>query len=157
MVPYSHVLWAGLWSGIAGDAVARASAVVRAEARKQIGTVPPSALLLARVNQDLQAMRHNWQHIAQEFDEIAANPSREAELTTMNWALRLNQLKCACSEAGPKIVHQALQIAGLMGFKNDSPYSVGRHYRDLLSASLMVSNERISAKSASMLLVVKDD
>lgn len=157
MVPYSHVLWAGLWSGIAADAVSRASAMVRAEARKRIGETPPSAILLARVSQDLQSMRHNWQHVATEFDEISADAGRREALTTMNWALRFNQLKCACSEAGPRIVHQALQIAGLMGYKNDSPYSLGRHYRDLLSASLMVSNERIAAKSASLLLVVKDD
>ncbi len=53
-------------------------------------------------------------------------------------------------------MHQALQIVGVLGYKNDSPFSVGRHYRDLLSASLMISNERIKSKSASMLLVYKD-
>ncbi|MEJ1963844.1 MAG: hypothetical protein WDO56_20725 [Gammaproteobacteria bacterium] len=44
-----------------------------------------------------------------------------------------------------------------MGYKNDSPVSVGRHYRDVLSAALMISNERIASKSASMLLVFKAD
>jgi acyl-CoA dehydrogenase len=44
-----------------------------------------------------------------------------------------------------------------MGYKNDSKYSVGRHYRDTLSAALMVSNERIAGRSAAMLLVFKDD
>jgi acyl-CoA dehydrogenase len=34
MVPYSHILWAALWLGIATDAVNRASAFVRAAARK---------------------------------------------------------------------------------------------------------------------------
>jgi len=43
-----------------------------------------------------------------------------------------------------------------MGYKNDSPFSVGRHYRDALSASLMISNERMIAKNASMLLVLKE-
>ena len=55
-----------------------------------------------------------------------------------------------------QLVHQALQIVGLLGYKNDSPFSVGRHYRDTLSASIMISNERIASKSASMLLVYKD-
>jgi acyl-CoA dehydrogenase len=62
----------------------------------------------------------------------------------------------ACSEAAPKIVHEALQIIGINGYKNDSKFSVGRHYRDALSASLMISNDRIAGKSASMLLVFKD-
>ena len=34
-------------------------------------------------------------------------------------------------------------------------FSVGRHYRDALSAALMISNDRIFAKSASMLLVLQ--
>ena len=156
MVPYSHVLWAALWSGIAADTVSKAGAVVRAAARKNIGEVPPSALQLAKVSQDLQAMRHNWHSVADEFDRVVA-AGRDTELTTMQWALRFNQLKCAASELGPRIAHQSLQIAGLMGYKNDSPFSLSRQYRDLLSGSLMVSNERISAKSAALLLVVKDD
>ena len=40
---------------------------------------------------------------------------------------------------------------------DDSPFSVGRHYRDTLSASLMIGNDRIASKSASMLLVLKDE
>ncbi|HYL18875.1 MAG TPA: acyl-CoA dehydrogenase, partial [Burkholderiales bacterium] len=40
--------------------------------------------------------------------------------------------------------------------KNDSPFSLGRHYRDVLSASLMISNDRIAGKNASMLLIYKD-
>ena len=74
----------------------------------------------------------------------------------LGWALRLNNLKIASSEATPQIVHKALQIVGILGYKNDSPFSLGRHYRDSLSGSLMISNDRINAKSASMLLVFKD-
>ena len=70
--------------------------------------------------------------------------------------VQLNNLKIACSEAAPQIVHRALQILGVLGYKNDTPFSLGRHYRDVLSASLMISNERIASKSASMLLVYKD-
>ena len=46
----------------------------------------------------------------------------------------------------PKIVHDALQIVGIGGYKNDGKFSVGRNYRDALSAALMVSNERIFGK-----------
>ena len=78
-------------------------------------------------------------------------------LLSIAWALKFNNLKIAASEAAPQIVHQALQIIGILGYKNDSPFSLSRQYRDTLSASLMISNERIAAKSASMLLVLKDD
>jgi acyl-CoA dehydrogenase len=157
MVPYSHILWASLWWGIAADAVAKAAAFVRGEARKKPGVVPASANRLAEVQVMLQAMRHNWMTIANEFDEIVASGRQADELTTVGWALKMNNLKIAASEAAPQIVHRALQIIGIMGYKNDSKFSVGRHYRDTLSASLMVSNDRILHKSAAMLMVFKDD
>lgn len=53
-------------------------------------------------------------------------------------------------------MHQALQVTGILGYKNDSKFSLGRHYRDTLSGALMISNDRIAAKNASMLLVFKD-
>jgi acyl-CoA dehydrogenase len=159
MVPYSHILWSALWSGIAADAIGRAAAFVRAGARKNPGSVPPNAIRLARAHVELQAMRNNWEACAIQFDEMTASDDRAARETlgTMGWALKMNQLKMACSEMAPRLCHEALQIIGIMGYKNDSPFSVGRHYRDVLSAALMVSNERIAAKSASMLLVFKDD
>jgi acyl-CoA dehydrogenase len=157
MVPYSHILWAALWWGIAADAVARAARFVRAEARKKPGTVPPGATRLAEVSTQLQAMRHNWLSLATEFDERDAGPAGAQELLSMGWALKMNNLKVNASETAPQVVHKALQIIGVMGFKNDSKFSVTRHYRDALSAALMISNDRILAKSASMLLVFKDD
>jgi len=157
MVPYSHILWASLWTGIAGDALGRAAQFVRGEARKKPGTVPPNATRLARAHVDLQAMRHNWESCAQEFDELGDGPGARETLGSMGWALRMNQLKMNISEMAPKIVHEALQIIGIMAYKNDSKFTVGRHYRDVLSGALMVSNERIAGKSASMLLVFKDD
>jgi acyl-CoA dehydrogenase len=156
MVPYSHILWSALWWGIAADAVARAATFVRGQARQAPGSVPPTAQRLAEVSIQLQAMKQNWFSAAQAFDAIGATASEQEQLLGIGWALRLNNLKVSCSEAAPQIVHRALQIVGILGYKNDSPFSLGRHYRDVLSASLMIANDRINAKSASMLLVFKD-
>jgi acyl-CoA dehydrogenase len=156
MVPYSHILWSSLWWGIAADAVGRAANFVRGQARQTPGTVPPTATRLAEVSLQLQTMKQTWMSAAQAFDAIAPGAAAQEELLSIGWALRLNNLKIACSEAAPQIVHRALQIVGILGYKNDSPFSLGRQYRDVLSASLMISNDRIAAKSASMLLVFKD-
>jgi acyl-CoA dehydrogenase len=153
MVPYSHMLWSSLWWGIAADAVARAANFVRGQARQTPGATPPTAARLAEVWTQLQSMKQTWWAAAQAFDALADD--RDA-LMGMPWALRLNNLKVACSEAAPRIVHAALQIVGILGYKNDSPFSLGRHYRDVLSASIMISNDRINAKNAAMLLVSKD-
>ena len=156
MLPYSHILWASLWWGIAADAVGKAASFVRGQARQTPGTVPPTATRLAEVSLQLQVMKQNWVSAAQAFDDIGPTAVAQEELSSIGWALRLNNLKIACSEAAPQIVHRALQIVGVLGYKNDSPFSLGRQYRDSLSASLMISNDRIAAKSASMLLVFKD-
>jgi acyl-CoA dehydrogenase len=104
----------------------------------------------------LQTMKQVWLSAPQAFDEVADTPEGRDKLLGMGWALRLNNQKVTCSETAPQIVHKALQIVGILGYKNDSPFSLGRHYRDSLSGSLMISNDRINAKSASMLLVFKD-
>jgi acyl-CoA dehydrogenase len=69
----------------------------------------------------------------------------------------MNNLKIRSSELAPQIVHEALQIIGVLAYKNDSPFSVARQYRDALSGALMISNDRIVQQSGSMLLVFKDE
>jgi acyl-CoA dehydrogenase len=156
MVPYSHVLWAALWTGIATDAVQKAASHVRSQARKTPGTPPPTAQRLAEVSVQLQSMRQHWQSVAEAYDICVQQADAAQALLGMAWSLRFNNLKIALSEAAPQVVHKALQIVGLLGYKNDSPLSLSRQYRDVLSASLMLSNDRIAAQSASMLLVLKE-
>jgi acyl-CoA dehydrogenase len=157
MVPYSHILWSSLWWGIAANAVSLAAEFVRAGARKNPGTVPPTAVRLAEVSNQLQAMRHNWLALATEFDDLGDAPAGRNELLSISWALKMNNLKINASETAPQIVHKALQIIGILAYKNDTKFSLGRQFRDTLSAALMISNERITSKSASMLLVLKDN
>ena len=57
----------------------------------------------------------------------------------------------------PEIVAGALSVCGISGYRNDSPFAVGRHLRDAHGASLMVSNDRILAANAAMLLLHKED
>jgi acyl-CoA dehydrogenase len=46
---------------------------------------------------------------------------------------------------------------GISANNNDSKFSLGRNYRDALSGALMISNDRIFTKNASMLLIYKDE
>ena len=62
----------------------------------------------------------------------------------------------AASEQAPRVCQGAMGVCGIVGFKNDTPFSVGRHLRDTMSASLMVANERIHQTNASLLLIAQD-
>ena len=77
------------------------------------------------------------------------------ELFTLGYAIRINGLKISASERVAEICRDALAICGIVGYKNDTPFSVGRHLRDALSATLMIANDRIHATNAALLLVHK--
>lgn len=155
MVPVSHILWSHLWLGIATDAFDRARAFVRAAAKRTPGETPPVAIRLSHLMSDLSLLRAEVYSALGEFVEASEEPGRE-RLSTMALALRFNNLKIAASEQAPRVCQGALGVCGIMGFKNDTPFSVGRHLRDTMSACLMVANERIHQTNASLLLIAKD-
>jgi len=154
MVPISHILWSHLWLGIATDAFTRARAFVRAAAKRKPGEVPPAAIRLSELMSELSLLRAEVSSGLREFVEASAGD--RARLSEMASILRFNNLKIAASEQAPRVCQDALGVCGIMGFKNDTPFSVGRHLRDTMSACLMVANERIHQTNASLLLIAKD-
>jgi acyl-CoA dehydrogenase len=90
-----------------------------------------------------------------QFVVASEEPGRES-LTTMRSALRFNNLKIAASEQAPRVCQGAMGVTGIVGFKNDTPFSVGRHLRDTMSACLMIANERIHQTNAGLLLIAKE-
>jgi acyl-CoA dehydrogenase len=157
MVPFSHILWSSCWLGIATAALARAHEFVRQQARSKPGTVPPAALRLAEAYNLLQLMRTNVHDVAEECEDLMKGEGGVEALSSIPFALKMNNVKISSSQLVVQIVQQALLICGIAGYKNDSAFALGRHLRDALSASLMVSNDRICAANASMLLVLKND
>jgi acyl-CoA dehydrogenase len=155
MVPVSHLLWAHLWLGIATDAFDRARSFVRAAARQKPGEPVPAAVRLSHVMSELSLLRAEVRSALDDF--VAADEAGDRErLSTMASALRFNNLKIAASEQAPRVCQGAMGVCGIVGFKNDTPFSVGRHLRDTMSACLMVANERIHQTNAGLLLIAKE-
>jgi acyl-CoA dehydrogenase len=48
------------------------------------------------------------------------------------------------------------KVAGIAAYRNNSEFSLGRHLRDALSASLMISNERIVEYNATLQMLYRD-
>jgi acyl-CoA dehydrogenase len=105
----------------------------------------------------LQTMRANVHDVAEESERLMRSDGGTEALSSIAFALKMNNLKVATSQLVVQIVHHALLICGIQGYKNDSKFGVGRHLRDAHSAALMVGNDRIYGTNASMLLVLKDD
>jgi acyl-CoA dehydrogenase len=155
MVPVTHLLWSHVWLGIATEAFDRARAFVRGQARQRPGETPPTAVRLSRLMGSLALLRAEVRSELAAFVAVGDGPARE-ELSTMARILQLNNLKISASEQTPQICLGALEICGIAGYRNDSPYSIGRLLRDALSGPLMIANERIHQTNASLLLVAKD-
>jgi acyl-CoA dehydrogenase len=155
MHPVSHIVWSSLWLGIAADAVNRARAYVRGEARKNPNLPPMSSLRLAEVDIVLNGMRNNVNTVTADYYRLLQQDDEEA-FKSFGFATRVNNLKLSSSQLVVDIVGRAMLICGINGYRNDSKFTLGRHLRDAYGAALMVNNDRILAHNATMLLALRE-
>ncbi len=153
MLPVTHILWSSVWLGIATDAVSRARAYVRAEAKRKPGTTPASATRLAEATVKLQQMKAAVLMAIRQYELARETPDL---LTGLSFGVALSTLKVTTSELVLEVVDRSIRACGLAGYRNDTPYSLGRHLRDAQSAALMIGNDRIVAHLANQLLVQRD-
>jgi len=165
MTPTSHLLWGGVWTGIAVAAVARARKFLRAQARRHPGVPLPGGARLMHAIGLLDSMQARLAVLIRDYDashalgsdrsvvsdELAGWPTGIARATT------LNMLKHDVSEMCHQAVLQSMLICGMAGYKNDTDFSVGRHLRDVLSAQLMINNDRIAANTGALLLAQRSE
>jgi acyl-CoA dehydrogenase len=152
MVPVSHLVWSSVWLGIATDAVRRARRAVRDDARRQGSTGGNTRLA------DLVARLHAMRGVVHEaVAEYASRMHDPDALGTMAYAIRVNNLKLSASESLVDIVQSAMRVAGIAGYRLDSPVSIGRALRDSLGAIVMISNDRILAANATLLMASRED
>ncbi len=154
MLATSHLLWSSLWYGIANSAVQRAQNFVRAEAKRKPSVIPPGALRVAEASDMLQLMKSNTAEGLRRFSH-AKNDSDE--LTSIGFAVAMNNVKTSASRLAVDIINHAMLVCGIMGYKNNTPFSLGRHLRDAMSAQLMISNDRIFGNTSNLLLVHRLD
>lgn len=155
VVPFSHLLWAHVWLGIALGAFDRAQHFVRQQARQKPGVTPPAALPLSHLSTKMAEFRALVKSATQEYVAMIETGDR-APLSTIGYAVRINNVKIAASEAVAECCQMALRVCGILGYKNGGPFSIGRPLRDALSAALMVANDRIHATNAALLLVHRE-
>ena len=150
MTPIAHLLWSSVWTGIAASAVARAQDFVRTAMRKNGGQLPPGASHATRAAATLAQMRACVADGVRRFERVADDHAAAAALDVQS---EMALLKVEVSDLAVVTALAALRACGLGGYRNDGAFSVGRHLRDLLSAPLMINNERISSNIAAATLM----
>lgn len=150
MVPYAHLLWGAVWAGIAAAAVSRAQAFTRLAARQSGGKLPPGAGQLTHAISSLNTLRAL---LATALRRYEAAGSDENLILSLEFQSMLTLTKVQASELAVSVVFGCLRASGLTGYRNDSEFSIGRLLRDVLSAPLMINNERILANLATASLM----
>lgn len=155
MVPLSHLLWAACWLGIGHDAVSRTRQAIQQKARRDPDSVRIAAQRLSAMHARLRQLTAEQQSLLENYQHLL-DTSSEEELNSLAEVIRFNDLKVSVSEGVAQIVQDALIATGIAAYRNGTPFSLGRHLRDSLSAPLMISNDRIRASTAELQLVLKD-
>jgi len=142
MTPVAHLSWSSAWAGMAAAAVERAQSFIRRAARGAGGQLPPGAAHFTAAKRSLAKMRAL---IGANLDTYAAHEFDERALMALDFQSSINLLKVEASELAVETVMHAMRACGLSGYRNDGDFTVGRHLRDVLSAPLMINNDRILA------------
>ena len=149
MLPISHLLWGAAWLGIASDAAEKARTFLQHQLREKQDAVSSAALrferaacLIANIQDRLDLLTFQYERKRQD----------DRDGLTLSFLTEINGLKIMVSEGALEVAQHAMMICGFSGYKSGTPYSIGRHLRDLQAAPLMVNNDRISGNIAAMLV-----
>jgi len=144
MVPVGHLAWSACWLGAAHAAFAQLVRRIAANANKPGGTDVTSPLVqerVARIRLDLELVSAYLGKVCAEVVEIRARGGR-IDIPAVQ--IHLNTLKLAASELTFRAADRMVQLAGLAtGYGTASPIPLERTFRDLRSAALNYSNDRL--------------
>jgi acyl-CoA dehydrogenase len=153
MLPVSHIVWASVWLGIAEAAAMTAHRFVRTQARQKPGSTAASGVRLAELAARLQDFRGLVGEAISRFESLSDDRD---QLGDLGFAVAMNGVKISSSTLVVDLVSRALMICGMAGYREDSPYSLGRLLRDAYGAALMVNNDRVLGNTAQLLLASKE-
>jgi acyl-CoA dehydrogenase len=145
MVPHAHLLWGSVWAGIAATATAKAQAFVRNALRASGGQMPPGGAHFTQASSSLRTLRGVLSSALRSYEAVMMD---EKAISSLEFQTMITLTKVQASELAAATVLAALRACGLSGYRNDSEFSIGRHLRDILSAPLMINNDRILANLA---------
>jgi acyl-CoA dehydrogenase len=150
MAPVAHLTWASVWAGVAAGAVERAQLFIRHAARQANGQLPPGAPYYTRAKSSLETLRGLVASSLRSYERASHD---DEALASIDFQTMINLTKVEASELAVSIVTSALRACGLSGYRNDSEFALGRYLRDILSAPIMINNDRILANVAASALM----
>jgi acyl-CoA dehydrogenase len=150
MVPFAHLLWGSVWAGIAAVATGKAQTFIRHAMRNSNGQTPPGAAHFTQAVSTLRTLRGVLSAAMRSYESVMSD---EKAIASLEFQSMITLTKVQVSELAATTVMSAMRACGLSGYRNDTEFSIGRHLRDVLSAPIMISNDRIMANLATTSLM----
>jgi acyl-CoA dehydrogenase len=147
MVPFAHLLWGSVWAGIAAAATGKAQAYV---VRQSNGQMPPGAAHFTQAVSTLRTLRGVLSASLRSYEAIMSD---EKAISSLEFQAMITLTKVQVSELAVTTVMTSLRACGLSGYRNDTEFTIGRLLRDVLSAPIMISNDRILTNLATTSLM----
>jgi acyl-CoA dehydrogenase len=145
MVPYAHLLWGSVWAGIAAAAAGKAQTFIRHAMRQSNGQSPPGAAHFTQAVSTLRTLRGVLSSALRSYETALAD---DKTIGSLEFQSMITLTKVQASEMAVSVVLSSMRACGLSGYRNDTEFTIGRHLRDILSAPLMINNDRILANLA---------
>ncbi|HWX78633.1 MAG TPA: acyl-CoA dehydrogenase family protein [Steroidobacteraceae bacterium] len=150
MVPFAHLLWGSVWAGIAAAAAGKAQGFIRHVVRQSNGQMPPGAAHFTQAVSSLRTLRGVLSASLRSYEAIMSD---EKAISSLEFQATITLTKVQVSELAVTTVLGSLRACGLSGYRNDTEFTIGRLLRDVLSAPLMISNDRILTNLATTSLM----
>lgn len=145
--PLAHLGWSAAWLGTAAGALARATAQLKSPESRSRVTSELVLTRLAKIRARLDMVHGMLRHTVDVFTSTPDTSRPSVQLL-------LNALKCAAAEQCYEAVNEVVDLIGLRhGYMCDSPLFIERALRDLRSASLNFSNDRLYLSSGALALM----
>ncbi|MEO3973590.1 acyl-CoA dehydrogenase family protein [Streptomyces sp. CAU 1734] len=153
MAPVGHLAWAACWLGAARAALADLVGLFHSGDRPRGANVASelTAERLARIRMELELVGAYLHRVR---DEVVALRSEGGTLSATPTQIHLNTLKVAAAELTYSAVDRMVQLAGVsVGYRRGAAIPLERHLRDLRSASLNYSNDRLLTANGALTLL----
>lgn len=149
--PLAHLGWSACWLGTAAGALSRTVRLLRSPGERRGRDLRSELLLtrLSRARQRIDTVQAMLSHTAHTYTSLSVRERGGAP-----WQLLVNALKVTASEQCPAAVDELIELVGLRhGYLRHQPLALERALRDLRSASLNYSNDRLHLANGSLSLL----
>jgi acyl-CoA dehydrogenase len=147
--PMAHIGWSAAWLGASAGALSRVVGQLRGTEGRRDSSTSSELLLtrLARVRARLDTVHSLLRHTIEVIGQAQ-------DLSLPPVQLLVNSLKTQAAEQCFQAVHELIEQVGLRhGYLRGSPLYLERVFRDLRSASLNYSNDRLYLVNGSLTLL----